>query len=108
MDNVWAEGLRVKITTELIFRITDPAGALRQAAIDSVDSADFVSDGGKSIEDARAEERSVVDGSPADAALWLSVPENMLMDVPGVVPETSESSAMTIADPEDPDQQVRV
>jgi hypothetical protein len=50
------------------------------------------------VEELRAEEREYVQGDLAGAVLWLSDPDDLLLDVPGVESDSAECSAEVVPD----------
>jgi hypothetical protein len=101
MDSEWGDDVRVKVTAVATFKITD-AAAVERAALAGIDSAEFYTEDGQPVEELRAEEREYVQGDLAGAVLWLSDPDNLLLDVPGVESDSAECSAEVVPDLEIP------
>jgi hypothetical protein len=91
---------RIKVSTEAVFEVTDPA-AVERAALDRIERTGFAADG-RPVAEIIAEEQDAVRGDLAEAISWLAEPMAMLpSDVPGVEAVGAEHSVHELDEDED-------
>jgi hypothetical protein len=86
---------RIKVSTEAVFEVTDPA-AVERAALDSIEQTGFADDG-RSVAEIIAEEQDAVRGDLVEAISWLAEPMAIVpSDVPGVEAVGAEHSVLEL------------
>lgn len=92
---------KVKVIAEAIADIVDDA-ALESAALEAIDSAEFVVEGGEStLEEVRESVREEVRGDPFAALSWLADP-CVMVEFPGVEVVGSEHQVVEVGEDERP------